>query len=141
MIKSAEEFVMLRQSKIPEEYKRASHEDAPEEIWLEIIEKHPSMREWVAHNKTTSQKILSKLVEDLNPKVRYIVATRRIAGEEILSKLVNDPDESIRLAVATNPKASKQILEKLLNDKWERVVEIAKKRLAHHEYLGNYNKQ
>ena len=52
MIKSAGEFVKLRNSDVPEEYNRSATEEADELVWLEIIKKFPDMRSWVAHNKT-----------------------------------------------------------------------------------------
>lgn len=129
MIESAREFIRLRSSENMDEYLRAANESATEEVWLEVIREYPEMKEWVAHNKTTSQRILKFLAEDSDPKVRWMVATRRSAGEEILRKLAYDPDETVRARVASNPKVSSDILLELLNDQWERVVEIAKKRL------------
>ena len=52
VITSAEEFVQLRTSRNPDEYHRAAHEEASVETWLDVIERFPDMRSWVAHNKT-----------------------------------------------------------------------------------------
>ncbi|WP_268633261.1 hypothetical protein [Paenibacillus alvei] len=35
-----------------DEYLKAAWDDAPFEVWLEVINKYPDMREWVAHNKS-----------------------------------------------------------------------------------------
>ncbi len=130
MIESAEQFVKLRESDKEEEYYRAAHEAADEEVWLEVIRVYPHMRRWVAHNKTVPQNILKILSTDSDWRVRSKVAERRAAGEEILMKLASDPDESIRLTVAYNPKVTKKVLEKLLDDSWERIREVAAKKLA-----------
>ncbi len=63
MIESPEEFVRLRTSKDPDQYRRAAHETAPPEVWLAIIEKFPEMRQWVAHNKTILADIYFALYE------------------------------------------------------------------------------
>ena len=41
MIDSAAEFVRLRLSSDPAEYRRAAREEAPENVWLEVIEAYP----------------------------------------------------------------------------------------------------
>ena len=44
MITSAAEFLQLRTSEDPSEYRRAAHEDAPESVWVEIVRDLPEMR-------------------------------------------------------------------------------------------------
>jgi hypothetical protein len=44
MIASAEEFVALRTSEDPEEYNRAAHDEAPEEVWWDVIRRFLVMR-------------------------------------------------------------------------------------------------
>ena len=51
MIQSADEFKYLRLSENIEEQYRASNDDANKEVWIEVINKFPKLREWVAHNK------------------------------------------------------------------------------------------
>ena len=119
MIKSAEEFVRLRESDDIEEQDRAARESASLGIWLEVIEKYPHKREWVAHNKTVPHEILKILADDQDSKVRWMVATRRSAGEEILEKLAEDVNEGVRERVLYNPKVTKKILQKLIHDPWE----------------------
>ena len=53
-LRSAAEFVLLRRRDGPEEDGRAAREDAPVEVWHEVIAHHPDMRRWVAHNKQTA---------------------------------------------------------------------------------------
>ena len=129
MIQSAEEFVRLRLSQDRAEYLRAAHESASDEVWLEVINNYPEMREWVAHNKTTPRTILEFLSNDSDPKVRHTVSSRRSAGEDILNKLAFDSSELVRLSVARNPKVTEKILLKLLDDELDYLVEVAKEKL------------
>lgn len=139
MIKSAEEFVFLRFHKVEaaptskeiDLYQRAANEPATEEIWLEVIEKYPEMRNWVAHNKTVPLSILEILSRDKDPRVRHMVAMKRKIGQDIsiLKRLAQDPEDSIRMRIALNPKTPPIVLEQLLNDKWSEVVEEAQNRL------------
>jgi hypothetical protein len=93
MISTAEEFCRLRESENPEEYRRAAHEDAPIEIWREIIATRPDMRSWVAHNKTVPIEILDLLSGDSDANVRHVVAGKRKITEAIALRLAKDPDE------------------------------------------------
>ncbi len=52
MINSADDFVRLRCSEDRNEYERAAWDEAPLEVWLDVIERFPDMRFWVACNKT-----------------------------------------------------------------------------------------
>ncbi|GAA4623217.1 hypothetical protein GCM10023113_07300 [Cellulomonas oligotrophica] len=83
MIESAAEFVGLRTSEDPGEYQRAAREEAPLEVWLAVIEDHPEMRQWVAHNKTVPAVVLERLAGDSDPTVRWTVAIRRSAPAHV----------------------------------------------------------
>jgi len=63
-ITSADEFVRLRTSESPEDYRRAASEDAPLDVWYAVIADHPEMRFWVAQNKTVPTAVLELLSED-----------------------------------------------------------------------------
>jgi hypothetical protein len=77
VIKSADEFVRLRTSEDPEEYGRAARDEASEATWLEVIERFPDMRRWVAHNKTVPLSILEVLRQDPDEDVVWMVRTKR----------------------------------------------------------------
>lgn len=77
VIESADEFVRLRTSPDPEEYRRAAHEEATEQTWTEVIERYPDMRSWVAHNKTVPLSILEILRYDADEQVRLTVTGKR----------------------------------------------------------------
>ena len=73
MIESDDEFRRLRESENPEEYRCAAHDEAPVEVWLEVIRRWPDMRFWVAHNKTVPVAVLEILVNDPDENVRDMV--------------------------------------------------------------------
>ena len=77
VIESAEEFVRLRRSVDPEEYRRAAWEEAPVDTWLDVIERFPEMRSWVAHNKTVPLEILEILRQDPDEQVQWAVRQKR----------------------------------------------------------------
>ena len=129
MIRSAEEFVELRSSEDPEQYRRAANEAAPDDVWLDVTQRYPEMKFWVAQNKTVSIRILELLMDDPDDQVRWMIASKRKATPAMLSKLAIDSNESVRLAVATNRSTPRHLLEKMTNDPWERVVEAARERL------------
>jgi len=129
MIESADEFIRLRTSDLKEEYDRATYDDAPLDVWWELIRKHPDMKVWVVHNKTVPLEILDALSTDEDGSVRCAVAMKRKASPEILERLARDPDESVRHAVARNGKTPEHILKKLVNDAWDMVAAVAKERL------------
>ena len=129
MIHSPEEFVRLRTSPDPAEYRRAALEPAEHAVWLDVLKRFPEMRFWVAQNKTVPHGILELLAADADPKVRGMVARKRKATPELLSVLAGDLDESIRFAVASNPSATEPVLRRLLQDSWSEVVRVAEERL------------
>jgi hypothetical protein len=96
MIGSADEFVTLRSSRDPAEYRRAAHEQAPLKVWMKVIVDYPDFRQWVAHNKTVPLEVLDLLAGDEDVKVRWFVAGKRKTPDRILRRLAVDPDESVR---------------------------------------------
>jgi hypothetical protein len=61
VIDAAEEFVRLRTSEDSAEYNPAAARDAADETWLDLIERFPEMRFWVAQNKTLPLSVLEIL--------------------------------------------------------------------------------
>jgi hypothetical protein len=128
-ISSAEEFVRLRSSEIPEEYHLASWGEASDEVWLEIIQKYPYYARWVAHNKSISLEIIRVLAVHPDDSVRFFVAAKRKSPPDILWLLAKDKVDSVRARVAFNAKTPKDILEFLLDDPWENIREGVSRRL------------
>src|SRR5687768_12018487 len=100
MIRSVEEFIRLRMSDVKDEYDRAAHEDAPTEVWWELVREHPDMKIWVVANKTVPLAVLEALSTDDDASVRDAVARKRRSPPEILKRLARDPDSGVRYAVA-----------------------------------------
>ena len=122
MITSAAEFYRLRESQSPDEYHRASHDEAPTEIWMKVINQRPDMRFWVAQNKTVPIEVLEILASDSDSNVRDMVARKRKITEAIALKLAEDTDETVRVALATNKKLPPSAEAKLRRDESELVV-------------------
>jgi len=129
MIESAAEFIRLRTSEVMEEYNRAAHDEAPLEVWWELVREHPDFKVWVVHNKTVPLEILDALSRDDDAAVRCEVARKRKASPEILERLARDPHESVRHAVVYNAKTPDAILRLLVDDSWDTVAAAAKERL------------
>jgi hypothetical protein len=129
LITSAEEFVTLRSSSELLEYTRAANEDASEGVWLEVIERFPDFREWVAHNKTVPLSILERLSNDNEVSVRCAVADKSKLTYDLRFKLAQDPDSSVRCRVANNSKCEIELLEMLTTDVEVFVQEAARSRL------------
>lgn len=129
MINSAEEFVRLRLSDNIEEYLKAAWDEAPIDVWLEVIGTYPEMREWVAHNKSIPVEIMEILADDADERVRFNVATKNQLPENLQLKLANDLDSSVRLRIVCDKKVTLQVLSILLNDEDEDIRVRAKNRI------------
>ena len=110
----------------PDEYRRAAHEEASEQVWLDVIARFPEMRKWVAHNKTVPVGILAVLATDSDFEVRWWVAWKRKLTRDLFDQLSNDVDPRVRAHVACNPKCPEDILEKLRHDSDEFVAKTAR---------------
>jgi hypothetical protein len=113
VITTADEFVRLRESEWPEDYRRAAHEEAPLEVWLAIVAQYPSMRFWVAQNKTVPIRVLEILARDEDPHVRAMVASKRKLPVELQLLLAEDLDDGVRDRLANNAKATRKALERI----------------------------
>ena len=131
MIMSAREFVELRTSSRQDDYLRAATDSAPLDVWTEILEKYPDMKQWVAHNKTVPIVILHTLASDSDPRVRSIVATKNKLPRELMVLLANDVDETVRQRIAYNKNVDLEILQTLAKDSSEIVSSSAIAKLEH----------
>ena len=77
MIRSVAEFVNLCNSEDLADQARATNDPADDKVWLFVIEHHPDLRKWVAHNKTVPLSILRLLIDDADPITRSWVARKR----------------------------------------------------------------
>lgn len=126
MIRSADEFVALRDSDIKAEYDISSMEEAPVAVWHEVIESFPDHRRWVAHNKTVPVEILEVLCE-FDASTRWFVARKRKLSTTLFERLSQDEDSDVRVAICANKKTPLEILERLLQDENEDVARVAAK--------------
>lgn len=124
MITSREEFVRLRDANDL----RASHDEAPEEVWMDIVRNCPEYRVWVAQNKTVPLSVLKRLAHDADPAVRHMVAMKRKCDHELFRLLAIDPDEAVRVRVALNPKTPAAVLVLMQSDPSSLVREALQKR-------------
>lgn len=129
-ITSAEEFVALRTSEDPTEYRRAAHEPAHEDVWRDVIHRFPEMKPWVAHNKTVPLPILRMLAADADPEIRASVAERRRLDRPLFELLAADSDPGVRGRLAFNKKLPLEIHVRLCDDPDPLVAEAARAMMA-----------
>ena len=128
MLNSAEQFRTLRESDDPDEYRHAANDEAPIEVWLDVVARMPDMRFWVAQNKTIQVQVLEHLADDPDPLVRYMVARKRKIPEALQMKLASDTDSSVRAALANNARVTLRVLTMLMNDGDRLVRKVASSR-------------
>ena len=129
MIQSAKEFYKLRTSSVQAEYAKATQEEAPLEVWLEIVKAYPEMRFWVAQNKTVPVEILEILAVDADKNVRLMVASKRKLPEKLQLQLTKDKDIAVRKQLIYNRKVSLKILRVLLEDSSALIRQEAEKKI------------
>jgi hypothetical protein len=129
MIQNAEEFVRLRQSTDPQDYRRAAHEEASEVVWQDVIDRFPDMRKWVAQNKSVPLSILTKLASDDDADVRGWVAQRRKLSFALFYQLARDADAKVRHIICHNAQTPEETLARLAEDSDPFVKDAARKRL------------
>jgi hypothetical protein len=129
-IDSADEFVRLRYSEDPLEYRRAAVEPAAIAVWIEVINRYPDARVWVAQNKTIQKEVISRLASDADSRVRYMISMKRSLTPELLGKLAMDSDETIRMRVAMHKNSTRETLRLLGDDPWKDIRNVISERLA-----------
>jgi hypothetical protein len=113
MIKNSAEFISLRSSEIPDEYNRAATEEAPLDVWMDIIENYPDMKVWVARNRSIPKEIIDVLSRDINPIVRDAISSKYPLDFDIYLLLSKDPDNGIRARLTYNKKIPTSILKEI----------------------------
>jgi hypothetical protein len=89
VIESVEDFVRLRTSPDPADYRRAAGEPASMQVWLDVIARYPDMKTWVAHNKTIPMEILRLLADDEDPSIRRdVLRKNRVHIHPTVSELI-----------------------------------------------------
>ncbi|GGM12352.1 hypothetical protein GCM10010129_65510 [Streptomyces fumigatiscleroticus] len=129
MIESAAEFVRLRLSGDSADFRRIKQEDAPLDVWLDIVDNHPEMRFWVTFNRSVPDEVLRLLVRDDDWRVRANIAGRKKAPEDVLDTLSRDDHDAVVSSVAGNPVTPTDALTRLSRHPWEQVREKALEQL------------
>ncbi|MFF4649201.1 hypothetical protein [Streptomyces sp. NPDC001380] len=129
MIESAEEFVRLRMSGDSADYQRLKQEEAPLDVWLDIVNNYPGMRFWVTFNRTVPDEALRFLVRDDDWRVRGKIAGRKGVPEDILDLLSRDEHDAVVSSVAGNPGTPINALLGLSRHHWGQVREKASRQL------------
>ncbi|MEU8222521.1 hypothetical protein [Kribbella sp. NPDC048915] len=121
MIGSADEFVGLRRSWDGTDWQRIKRDEAPLEVWLEIVREHPDMRFWVAFNRTLPAEVVRLLSQDSDWRVRARIASRKDAPGDVLAALSADPHDAVAASVAGNPGTPDDALTRLTGHHWDQV--------------------
>lgn len=129
MITTSAEFLELLEDDSPEASKRVRHDEAPAAVWLEVLQTAPEHADAVILNKTLPDSVLRRLAGNDDARIRFGVVQKRRLGSDLLARLAADSDDGIRLAVAGHRNTSVETLEALTADPWERVREVAARRL------------
>jgi hypothetical protein len=116
MINSAEEFIKLRTSNSKEDVDRATYDDAEAQTWIEVIDKYPTYKEWVIHNKTVPVEVLESLATDADPRIRSAVARKRMINDKIFRLLAADLDVNVRQSLISNTGLSVEKLKQIKTD-------------------------
>ena len=130
MITTAEEFVNLCLSDSPEIRRRAKTDEVPEDVLLEVLDKHPDLTDCVIWNNFVSMRILDMLSESPDSHTRFSVSMKNKLSPELIEKLSQDEHESVRHQIVCNRRTPEYILRRLAEDKVPLVADAAKKRLA-----------
>src|SRR5690242_18503207 len=124
VINSAKEFLDLRNSDDPDEYNRAAREEAPGEVWHDLISGYPDSRFWVEQNKTVPLEMLQALAANKDVRVRSMVAMKRSLDKRTQQLLARDEDSAVRMCVARNKRTSRDVLESMTDDPWEEIRKV-----------------
>ncbi len=129
-LSSAAEFVRLRSSQDPHEYGAADLGTASLAVWIDVLDRYPDYRRWVARNKTVPLEILIVLAEDADPRVRAAVASKQTLTADLFTLLAADSDDSVRLRIVHNAAVPREVLERLRHDPYDLVSARARVRLG-----------
>ena len=116
MITTAEEFVSLCLSDSPEIRRRAKLDEVPEDVLLEVLDKHPDLTDCVIWNNFVSMRILDMLSESPDSHTRFSVSMKNKLSPELIEKLSQDEHESVRHQIVCNRRTPEYILRRLAEE-------------------------
>jgi len=123
------EFIQFASSEVDVERRRAALEDAPLDVWMNLVTHHPKYRFAVAQNKTIPDEVIRLLAGDSDWRVRQCVASKRRCPPDVLALLATDENESIASTVASHPNTPPEALLMLANHSWGAIREKVAQRL------------
>lgn len=86
-------------SDIKSEYDKSAMEEAPLDVWFDVLKKYPGYGKWVAHNKTVPLEILETLCS-FDEITRACVASKRKLSPALFERLSRDASRTVRVAIA-----------------------------------------
>jgi len=113
LIETADEFARLRTSGDAREQWHAGTDQAPLEVWREVVARFPDLKIWVVRNKTVPIEMLQALAGDPDRQVRRDVAAKRKLTTALFELLAGDVDEVVRRQVAINRKVPAHVRARL----------------------------
>ena len=130
MIASVAEFIHLVRSDEAADRKRSAWEQAPVDVWLDVVRDHPDMRVWAANNRTIPVEVMQILARDSDWRVRGRLASKAACPPEILLLLAGDEHETVASTVAGHPNTPVGALRHLALHPWDQVGEKAIRQLS-----------
>jgi hypothetical protein len=130
VIETVAEFIRLVESDSAADRRRSAWEEAAGGVWLALIEKHPEMRFWVAHNRTLPVDAMRILAADEDWRVRARIAMKASCPGDVLDLLSSDPHDAVASTVAGHPGTPTEALQRLSRHPWVQVREKALQQLA-----------
>lgn len=131
MISSPQEFLALLDSAdSPDAQRRLRNDEAPDSVWLSLLQCDVVVRRAIAFNRTLSVSVLRALAADSDAAVRVTIASRRKLPVDLFEVLARDVNESVRIRVAWNRRTPSQVLDQLSRDACELVSEPARSQLS-----------
>lgn len=125
MIKTANEFISLCSSAEQGDSDLSMSEEAPIEVWNELIDLHPLSLIDIAQNRTIPSEIISKLSVTGDATVRAIIAEKRRLPVHLFPMLASDADEIVRRRIACNAKTPIELVRHLMSDAVRDVADVA----------------
>lgn len=130
MISSAREFILLCASQRELDVAKSLQDEAPLEVWEDLIFNFKTYQIDVAQNRTIPAEIMKELANQGDEIVRSILAEKRKLPFDLFHYFSKDPSPLIRKIIAANQKTPIDIVENLANDEDEDVASVARFRLG-----------
>ncbi|MFS2164216.1 hypothetical protein [Variovorax sp. Varisp62] len=129
MIKSADEFISLCNSKDESDIARSFADEAPLNVWEDLILNFRSHQIDVAQNRTIPYEVMKVLATQGDELVRSILAEKRRLPVDLFDFLSKDSSSLVRKKIAANKKAPADIVKNLAEDGDDDVARVARFRL------------